>query len=231
MPRILLIEDDARTASLVVDYLQTKGFTVDVQPEGTGAAERIVAERPDLVLLDWMLPGEDGPTICRKVREAYDGPILMLTARSDDIDQIVGLEVGADDYVAKPANPRVLLARITSLLRRVQSSGRGAGQVERRVVLGDLVVDLSLRAASIAGSAVPLTTAEFDLLWLLATRAGQPVDRDALFEGLRGIPYDGLDRSMDMRVSTVRRALTEADPQGRDWFVTVRGVGYQLVKR
>jgi len=231
MPRILLIEDDARTAELVGDYLEANGFDVDVQSEGTGAVERILEERPDLVLLDWMLPGEDGPTICRRVRDQYPGPILMLTARGDDIDQVVGLEMGADDYLAKPANPRVLLARIKSLLRRVKSSGPASGEVERRVELGDLVVDLALREAHVGGNQVPLTTAEFDLLWLLATRVGEAVDRDTLFQELRGIAYDGLDRSMDMRVSTVRRAVSDADPEGRDWIVTVRGVGYQLVRR
>lgn len=231
MPRILLIEDDARTAELVGDYLEANGFDVDVQAEGTGAVERILEERPDLVLLDWMLPGEDGPTICRRVRDQYPGPILMLTARGDDIDQVVGLEMGADDYLAKPANPRVLLARIKSLLRRVKSSGPASGEVERRVELGDLIVDLAQREAHVGGHQVPLTTAEFDLLWLLATRVGEAVDRDTLFQELRGIAYDGLDRSMDMRVSTVRRAVSDADPEGRDWIVTVRGVGYQLVRR
>jgi len=229
--RILLIEDDARTAELVTDYLQANGFEVSHEADGAGAVARILGERPDLVLLDWMLPGEDGPTICRKVRDRYPGPILMLTARGDDIDQIIGLEVGADDYLAKPANPRVLLARIKTLLRRVQPSGPAQGEVARRIELGDLVVDLGQREATVGGQAVSLTTAEFDLLWFLATRVGEATDREALFQELRGISYDGVDRSMDMRVSTVRRALTDADPEGRDWIVTVRGVGYQLVRR
>jgi len=227
VPTILLVEDDSRSAVLVRDYLQSRGLSVTIEPDGGRAVERIATEQPDLVILDWMLPGEDGLSICRRVRPRYDGPILMLTARTDDVDQIVGLEVGADDYVPKPANPRLLLARIQALLRRTQRDPNEDGDIRE---VGDLVVDRAARLAAVAGEPVTLSTSEFALLWLLVGRAGEPVNRDVLFEELRGIAYDGFDRSMDMRVSQVRKMLAEADPQGRDWIKTVRGIGYQLAK-
>lgn len=220
--RILLVEDDARTAALVSQYLCQQGFTCDVEGDGVRATERILRERPDLVVLDLMLPGRDGLSVCRAVRPDYAGPILMMTARGDEIDQVVGLEVGADDYVAKPVSPRLLVARIRALLRRSAPVAEGTTE---RVELGSLVVDRSRREVRVDGDVVDLTTAEFDLLWMLARNAGQCVTRDALFEELRGIPYDGLDRSIDMRVSAVRRRIERG---GRVWIKTVRGTGYLL---
>jgi two-component system response regulator RstA len=230
--RILLVEDDARIRELVSDYLQSQGFEVASVADGTEAVVQIAVQMPDLVVLDWMLPGEDGLSVCRKAREAsYRGPILMLTARSDEIDEIVALEVGVDDFLSKPVRPRLLLARVNALLRRaVDAAPAGADDRDDRVVLGDLVVDSAQRSVTVSGQPVELTTAEFDLLWYLASNAGTPLTRDDLFMELRGIEYDGLDRSMDMRVSTVRRRLESADPQGRDWIKTVRGVGYQMVR-
>ena len=225
-PTILLVEDDARIAELVGTYLEGQGYDVSAEADGARGAARIVAERPDLVILDWMLPSEDGLSVCRRVRAAgFGGPILMLTARTDEVDQILGLEMGADDYVPKPVRPRLLLARLRALERR----GRPA-EPDQRVSLGDLIVDRARREVMVAGRAVVLTTAEFELLWLLAMRSGEPVDRETLFRELRGIAFDGVDRSMDMRVSTVRKRLQEADPHSRTWIVTVRGVGYQLVQ-
>jgi two-component system response regulator RstA len=227
MPTLLLVEDDARTAELVATFLTREGFDVEGVRDGGQAVDRALASRPDLVVLDWMLPGEDGLTICRRLRaEGYAGPVLMLTARTDEIDQIIGLEVGADDYLPKPVRPRLLLARIRALLRRTG----GAEAHDDRLELGWLVVDRGRREVTVAGLPVDFTTAEFDLLWLLASRAGEPVTRDQLFEELRGIAYDGLDRSMDMRVSQLRKRLVDADPEGRDPIRTVRGVGYQLVR-
>ncbi len=224
-PRVLLVEDDARIGELVSSYLASHGFEAAVQDTGTGAVERILSETPDVVILDWMLPGEDGLGICARLRaRGYGGRVLMLTARAEEVDQIVGLEVGADDYLAKPLRPRLLLARLRALLRR----GRGAPAEALRI--GDLEVDRGRRRVTVAGAVVGLTTAEFDLLWLLAQRRGEPVDRETLFRELRGIDYDGLDRAMDMRVLQVRRRLQRADPSGRDWILTVRGVGYQLVR-
>jgi len=224
--RLLLVEDDPRIRELVAGYLQGKGFDVSVVGDGEAAMERLAEASVDLVILDWMLPGSDGLEVCRRAREHYSGPILMLTARTDEIDEIVALEVGVDDYLSKPVRPRLLLARVTALLRRASDTGADA----RRIELGDLVIDASQRRATVAGEEVVLTTAEFDLLWFVGGRAGSPVTRDDLFRELRGIEYDGLDRSMDMRVSQVRKRLAEADPHARDWIKTVRGVGYQLVR-
>jgi len=225
--RLLLVEDDPRIRELVAGYLESKGFHVESVADGTTAVDRIRDLQPDLVILDWMLPGEDGLSVCRRAREHYRGPILMLTARNDEIDEIVALEVGVDDYLAKPVRPRLLLARVTALLRRVTID---VADGEQRLVLGELVVDASQRTVVVAGVEVILTTAEFELVWYLASHAGSPRTRDDLFQELRGIEYDGLDRSMDMRVSQVRKRLSEADPQTRDWIKTVRGVGYQMVR-
>ena len=223
MARLMLVEDDVRLASLVSEYLENNGHEVAVEHRGDRATERILAEKPDLVVLDLMLPGEDGLSICRRVRPKFPGPILMLTARGEEIDQVLGLELGADDYVAKPVSPRLLLARIKALLRR------GGQEAElARIEAGTLVIDRSAREARISGDLLGLTSAEFDLLWALACKAGQPVSREVLLKELRGIDWDGIDRSMDVRVSQLRRKLA-ADPDPADRSTTVRGVGYQFV--
>jgi two-component system response regulator RstA len=188
-----------------------------------GAMARVLLIEDDAASADWMLPGLDGISVCRQARERWRGPILMLTARTDEVDEVVALEVGVDDFVAKPIRPRVLLARMRALLRR-------NGPADDRIVLGELVVDPGSRAASVRGRPIALTTAEFDLLWALARDAGRPVERDARYRELRGIEWDGLDRSMDMRVSQLRKRLREADPTWDDPIRTVRGVGYQLVR-
>ncbi len=221
---ILLVEDDARLASLIVEYLQHSGYTVAHEDRGDRAVDRELAEQPDLVVLDLMLPGEDGLSICRRLRPQWSGPILMLTAMGDEVDQVLGLEMGADDYVAKPVSPRLLLARIRALMRRKQPVKEDVS----RVVVGSLVVDLGSREARIGEQIVDLTSAEFDLLWILAGKAGKPVSREDLVKELRGIAYDGLDRSIDVRVSQLRRKLA-ADPRHADRIKTVRGVGYQFV--
>ncbi|MFT4627574.1 MAG: two-component system response regulator RstA [Myxococcota bacterium] len=220
--RILLVDDDMRLTALVADYLRREGLEVGVVNDGRLAVERILAERPDVVVLDLMLPGEDGLSICRRVREEFGGAILMLTARSDDVDQVVGLELGADDYVVKPVSPRLLLARIRAMLRR------GRPEVDRgRLEVGGLVVNQRTRTARVGEAVMTLTTGEFDLLWCLARHAGRPLSREALLKELRGIRYDGLDRSIDVRVSQLRRKLRTFP--GAPEVKTVRGVGYQLV--
>ena len=223
MARLMLVEDDVRLASLVSEYLENNGHQVAVEHRGDRAVDRILAEKPDLVVLDLMLPGEDGLSICRRVRPKFPGPILMLTARGEEIDQVLGLELGADDYVAKPVSPRLLLARIKALLRR---GGQEADVA--RIEAGTLVIDRAAREARIAGELLGLTSAEFDLLWALAGKAGEPVSREVLLKELRGIDWDGIDRSMDVRVSQLRRKLA-ADPDHAGRIKTVRGVGYQFV--
>src|SRR5690554_1801779 len=185
--RILIVEDDERLATLTKDYLESNGLIVSIEGDGSRAIERIKNEQPDLVVLDLMLPGEDGLAVCRIVRPYYKGPILMLTARTEDLDQVLGLEMGADDYVAKPARPRVLLARIRALLRRAADISAGkeeGGKSEHRLTFGELVVDSAMREAWLAGESIDLTSAEFDLLWLLSSNAGRVLTREEIFNQL-----------------------------------------------
>lgn len=219
-PDILLVEDDLALADLIRGYLLRQGLRVRHVATGPQAVETVLGEPPDLVLLDVMLPGMDGLEVCRTIRPRFAGVILMLTARSDDIDQVMGLELGADDYLAKPVNPRVLLAHIRALLRRAEEPRRSD-----RLVFGELVIDAARREVTRAGRAIELSTAEFDLLWLLARQAGQTVSREAIMGSLRGIQYDGLDRSIDIRISHIRKRI-EDDPAAPRHIKTVRGVGY-----
>jgi DNA-binding response OmpR family regulator len=222
------VEDDDRLAELVGEYLREQGFSVSRHATGSGAVARVLADQPQLVLLDVMLPGESGLSVCQALRaQDYTGAILMMTARRDDIDEVLGLDMGADDYVGKPVRPRVLLARVTALLRRSSRAGLAAGAVDR-VVEGDLVADRLARRATLAGEDLQLTTAEFDLLWVFVTHPGRPITRQELFQELRGIDYDGLDRSMDVRVSQLRKKVFQ-DRGVPDRIVTVRGTGYQFV--
>ena len=225
--RILIVEDDQRLAELTREYLLSSGgFEVAIESDGAHAAARIIEERPDLVVLDLMLPGEDGLSICRRVRERYDGPILMLTARADDLDQVLGLETGADDYVCKPVRPRLLLARIRALLRRRETAE--APVDVKRLQFGPLVVDNALREAWLRGESIELTGAEFDLLWLLTSNAGRILSREEIFAQLRGIVYDGQDRSIDVRISRIRPKIGD-DPDHPRLIKTVRGKGYLFV--
>jgi two-component system response regulator RstA len=225
---ILIVEDDQRLAELTRDYLQANGLAVSIEGDGGRAAARILKEQPDLVILDLMLPGEDGFSICRKVRDQYDGPILMLTARTDDMDQVQGLEMGADDYVCKPVRPRLLLARIRALLRRREGVAAPEGEGTRRLEFGRLVIDSAMREAWLSGQGIELTSAEFDLLWLLTVNAGRILSREEIFNALRGIEYDGLDRSIDVRISRIRPKIGD-DPMHPRMIKTVRNKGYLFV--
>ncbi|HNE40789.1 winged helix-turn-helix domain-containing protein, partial [Accumulibacter sp.] len=229
--RILLIEDDERLALLTAEYLRKNDFEVLVEGRGDAAEERILGERPDLVILDVMLPGKDGFEICRAVRSRFTGVILMLTAREEDFDQIFGLELGADDYIAKPVQPRLLLARIKALLRRAapagggQSSGENENGEPTELAFGRFRISQTTRSAALGENGIDLTTAEFDLLWQLARHAGNILSRDNLLQELRGIGFDGLDRSIDARISRLRRKLGD-DPENPTRIKTVRGKGY-----
>lgn len=225
---ILIVEDDQRLAELTRDYLQSNGLSVAIEMDGAQAAARIVREQPDLVVLDLMLPGEDGLSICRKVRGQYEGPILMLTARTDDMDQVLGLEMGADDYVCKPVRPRVLLARIRALLRRMEGNVMQAASERRRLQFGLLLIDNAMREAWLGEQAIELTSAEFDLLWLLTSSAGRILSREEIFNALRGIEYDGQDRSIDVRISRIRPKIGD-DPMHPRLIKTVRSKGYLFV--
>lgn len=230
---ILLVEDDDRLASLVSEYLRQHGFEVEIEPRGDKAPERILEMQPALVILDLMLPGRDGFDICRDVRPFFSGPILMLTARDDDVDQVVGLELGADDYVNKPVEPRVLLARMRALLRRCNDTEGGddpapeAGDRDQ-LTFGSLQISRARREVTLGDDVIALTTSEFELLWLLASDAGTILSRDRSLEALRGIGYDGLDRSVDNCVSRLRRKLSDS-PSNPTRIKTVRSKGYLFV--
>jgi DNA-binding response OmpR family regulator len=225
MSKILLVEDDERLASLVQTFLQQHGFDVRLVNNGLAVEATCREFQPDLVVLDLMLPGLDGFAVCRALRPWYKSPILMLTAKQSDIDQVLGLELGADDYVIKPVEPRVLLARIHALLRRSQpASTLDANSLE----FGKLALNQAAREAYFDGVLVELTSYEFDLLWMLAKHAGQTVRREAIHKQIIGREYDGLDRTVDVRVSHLRRKLGDnADTPFR--IKTVWGKGYLLV--
>lgn len=224
---ILLVEDDARLAGLTAEYFEQNGLSVAIESRGDRALAHFANVKPRVVLLDLMLPGVDGLTICRELRETFDGPILIFTARDSDIDQVIGLEAGADDYVTKPVDPMVLLARTRALLRRVESLDKPAHS-GAEIVLGGLRISPSAQEVMLDGRHVQLTTHEFELLLLLARHAGTVLSRDDIFHNLRCIDYDGLDRSIDGRISKLRRRLEDSatDPTR---IKTVWGKGYLLV--
>lgn len=225
--RVLIVEDDIHLAAMVKDFLAGEGYEVFLEKDGTQAKQRIVAEAFDAVVLDIGLPGMNGFDVCRAVRPYFDGPIIVLTARGDEVDEVVALEVGADDFISKPVRPRILLARLKSHLRRADSPYHSdAADV---VVVGDLTVNSGSREVSLADKPVELTTAEFDLLEYLARHAGQVVPRKDIYISLLQIPYDGLDRSIDLRISRLRKKLGD-DSHTPARIKSVRGVGYLLAK-
>jgi two-component system OmpR family response regulator/two-component system response regulator RstA len=221
--RILLVEDDASLASMVADFLSPHGFDVAIEGRGDTAVDRIVEENPEAVVLDVNLPGLDGFSVCRAVRASYRGAIIMLTARGEEIDEVLGLEAGADDYMAKPVRPRALLARLRTHLRRVTP----AEQASEPITVGSLLVDAARRSVEIDGVALDLTTAEFDLLNLLAKHAGKTLSRDDISREIHGVRYDGVDRSIDLRISRLRKKLGD-DSAKPHRIKSVRGVGYML---
>ncbi|MEW7991071.1 MAG: response regulator [Candidatus Thiodiazotropha sp.] len=225
--RVLLVEDDVELAELVQEYLQRYEFEVSLEHRGDTAPDRVRQSNPDILVLDLNLPGRDGLDICRDLRLEFQGPIVMFTARDEDVDEIVGLELGADDYLTKPVEPRVLLARLRSLLRRFRQTESSA-DADDHLHFGELRIDASARAVLIKEEEVELSTGEFDLLWLLATKAGKVVDRDSALKSLRGFGYDGLDRSVDIGISRLRRKLGD-DANHPYRIKTVRGRGYLFV--
>lgn len=222
--QILIVEDDERLAELTREYLESNGLCVSVEGDGALAAARIIAEQPDLVILDLMLPGLDGLQVCRLLRDDSAGlPILMLTARDDSHDQVLGLEMGADDYVTKPCEPRVLLARVRTLLRR---SSLSEPQVANdQIIMGNLCIDLSERSVSWREQAVELSSGEYNLLVVLARHAGEVLSRDQILQRLRGIEFNGTDRSVDVAISKLRRKFDDHAGEARK-IKTVWGKGY-----
>jgi two-component system OmpR family response regulator len=224
IPNILVVEDDRETRSLIAKYLRNNACNVATAADGREMARAMTDRRVDLLILDVMLPGEDGLTLCRKVRAQSQTPIIMLTARGEDVDRILGLEMGADDYLAKPFNPRELLARITAVLRR-QNSATAAGSAVMRLKFLGWTIDLRLRELrDPEGAQVPLTSAEFDLLQAFCERSGRVLTRDSLLNITRGRPESSLGRSIDVLVSRLRRKLDRTE--GTSVIRTVRIGGY-----
>jgi DNA-binding response OmpR family regulator len=218
---ILVVEDEASIASFVAMYLKRAGFTVRVAGTGEGGIEAAAADSPSLIILDLMLPDLDGIDVCRRVRQRSDVPILMLTARDDDVDKIIGLEVGADDYLTKPFNPGELVARVKSILRRANPERR---ELESAFLEhGELTIDAGRREVKIAGEEVQLAPKEFDLLWELLDHQGLVLTRDQLLERVWGYTFAGDTRTVDVHVRQLRRKLGDASP-----IVTVWGVGYKV---
>ena len=244
MASILVVEDEVDINNLIRSHLEAEGHTVHQGFDGPSALALVEQHRPQLVILDWMLPGLDGLAVCRQLRRDYLVPIIMLTARSEEIDRVLGLEAGADDYVVKPFSIRELLARTRAILRRVELDSRGAlavaaGEVApvagatpalppapQPVVRGPLRIDLADRTVTLDGEEVSLTRKEFDLLVLLASHPGRAFSRDFLLERLWGDDYEGFDRTVDSHIVRLRRKL---GPLGEK-IVTVWGVGYRFTE-
>jgi two-component system, OmpR family, response regulator len=222
---VLLVEDDREISGLLKEFLAAEGFAVEVAHGGAAMDRLLARKQPDIVVLDLMLPGEDGLSICRRLRAKGNLPILMLTAKSDDVDRIVGLELGADDYLGKPFNPRELVARIRAVLRR--SGHGGADEPRRRRRFGAFVIDFDARSLETdSGERVKLTTAEFDLLACFVERPRRVLSRDQLLDWTRGRMADPFDRTIDVTVSRLRRKLEAVDPSGNALVTTVRNGGY-----
>jgi two-component system alkaline phosphatase synthesis response regulator PhoP len=220
---ILVVDDETRIVKLARDYLEQAGFRVLSAGHGTTAMAAARTERPDLIVLDLNLPGTDGLDVCRMLRRESDVPIIMLTARVDETDRLIGLELGADDYILKPFSPRELVARVRTVLRRVQGSVIQPGLLRA----GDLEINLEGRNLTRAGEAIQLSRIEFNLLTILAQHPGQVLTRAQLLERLHGYAFEGYDRSIDAHIKNLRRKL-EPDPAEPYYILTVYGVGYKF---
>ena len=232
MQRVLMIEDDLRLGAMVADYLAAAGFAVTQAPDGAAGLAALGAPGAtgfDLVLLDLMLPDIDGLDLCRRIRAGSDVPIVMVTARGDTADRIVGLEFGADDYLPKPFEPRELLARMRAVLRRRAGGARGGGAATDGLRFGRLEIDRGARAVRVDGQPRPLTSHQFELLIALAERAGRVLTREQLMERVRGEQLDAFDRSIDVHIGRIRAAI-EDDPRHPRRVITVRGAGYVFAK-
>ena len=231
MNTIVFVEDDAEVGSLIAAYLAKHDMQVTVEPRGDQAEETILRENPDLVLLDIMLPGKDGMTICRDLRAKWSGPIVLLTSLDSDMNHILALEMGACDYILKTTPPAVLLARLRLHLRQNEQATLTKGLQETSLTpykalhFGTLTIDPINRVVTLANTEISLSTADFELLWELATHAGQIMDRDALLKNLRGVTYDGMDRSVDVAISRLRKKLLDNATEPYR-IKTVRNKGY-----
>jgi len=230
---ILLVEDDIDLADWIADYLKAKEFKVTICHRGDEAVELIQSLNPDIVLLDGMLPGMDGLDVCKTVRGSYFKPIIMITARDEEIDEVLGLEMGADDYITKPVRARVLLTRIRKLLQRqvisAQENDTAISKAEGLLQFNGLEINDQARSVTLDGELIKISSNEFDVLWFLAGKAGQVVSRKELVSHLRGFDYDGFDRSIDLRISRLRKKLGD-DSSEPFRIKTVWGKGYLFAK-
>jgi DNA-binding response OmpR family regulator len=224
--KVLIVDDDTRLSAMVRDYLSENGFTVHTAATATDGLAELNRRAPDAVILDIMLPDLDGFETCRRIRAISDVPVLMLTAKGDEMDRIVGLEIGADDYLPKPFNPRELLARLKAILRR---RGGTAGKTGRVLRFGRLEIDPASRVARLDGNACSLTSYQFDLLVALAENAGRTLSREQLMDKVKGVALEAFDRSIDVHISRIRAAI-EDDPKHPKRIVTVRGTGYVFAR-
>ncbi|MCF2856243.1 response regulator transcription factor [Pseudoalteromonas sp. SMS1] len=225
---ILLVEDDESLAQWVADYLNNQGYTTHCCHRGDEVVSMVKQHNPDLVLLDIMLPGQDGISVCRELRQFYNKPIIMLTAKDEEMDEVIGLEVGASDYVIKPVRPRALLARIKANARAAQDSNPQNDASSTVLTVGNLKIDTQARKVLVAGHEISISSAEYLLLHFLASNAGNVVSRDAVFKATKGREYDGLDRSVDVLISALRKKFDD-DPQNPEKIKTIWGKGYLLV--
>ncbi len=226
MERILLADDDAGLCELLTEFLESEGFKIESIHDGGKVVSKVLAERYSLVILDVMLPGLSGMEVLKEIRRQSDIPVLMLTARGDDVDRIVGLELGADDYLPKPFNPRELVARIRAVLRRGRLDGSRISQAGVYRV-GDMVIDPAARHVSTGDTRIDLTTVEFDLLEILAQSSGTAMSRESLVKSVLKRPFSPFDRSLDVHISNLRRKIgTYSD--GSERIKTIRGLGYIL---
>jgi DNA-binding response OmpR family regulator len=221
--KILVVEDEAQIVRLVRAYLEQAGFAVSVARDGEEGLLRFRQERPDLVILDLMLPKMDGLDLCRAMRKIADTPIIMLTARSEEADKLIGLELGADDYITKPFSPRELVARVRVVLRRIGASDPPA----RPLSIGLLTINPEMHSVSLDGKPVDLTPTEFEILLLLAQHPGHVYSRTHLLDAIQGEAYEGYERNIDVHVKNLRRKI-EADPREPRLILTVYGVGYKF---
>ncbi len=232
--RLLMIEDDARLAQMVVDYLGQSGFAVTHASDGEAGLEHLQLLQPELVILDLMMPGIDGLEVCRRIRslpnENARVPVLMLTAKGDPMDRIIGLELGADDYLPKPFEPRELLARIRAVLRRRSEPGQAVARATPTLRFGSLEIDRDARTVQVGDGMCDLTSYQFDLLVAMAERAGRVLTRDQIMEAVRGRELEAFDRSIDVHIGRIRNAI-EADSKDPKRILTVRGVGYVFAKQ
>ena len=228
---LFIVEDDIKLRSMLEEYFVKQDFDVTTFEDGSSAVEAVVQHQPDLLLLDLMLPGMDGLTICRQIRAKYSGKVLMLTASDDDFDHVAALEIGADDFVSKPIKPRVLLARMRMLLRR-NSLGAASTDIDSKplntLTYGQLSLNQARKICVLDGAQVSMSDSDFDLLWILASSPDEVLSRDFLTQTLRGIEYDGLDRTIDNKVVSLRKKLDDHSATPKR-IITVRGKGYLFV--